>query len=192
MGKRDGVREETLVPGRWGVLGRRQVIVWARGPLRCFQKENLGRRRAEGQARGTGEQGRERQGTSTAHCSWDHQPPTGMFSHPHLRKPSDPPAQAGPLRTHSESHHTLLLELPSLGLDCACLNNDRSHSHFTGSSLEKDWAGLSPTLSGSGHKRCGQGMFVAGWLGASRERWTEGKKEKERRREKKKKRRKKE
>ena len=30
-------------------------------------------------------------------------------------------------------------------------------------------------------------MFVAGWLGASRERWTEGKKEKERRREKKKK-----
>lgn len=93
---------------------------------------------------------------------------------------------------HTQSHHTLLLELPSLGLDCACLNNDRSHSHFTGSSLEKDWAGLSPTLSGSGHKRCGQGMFVAGWLGASRERWTEGKKEKERRREKKKKRRKKE
>ena len=125
MGKRDGVREETLVPGWWGVLGRRKVIVWAWGPLCCFQKENLGRRRAEGQARGTGERGRECQGTSTAH-SCDNRPPTGMFSRPAPTSGSPPTLlrlRQGPCG-HIQSHHTFLLEWLSLGLDCACLNND--------------------------------------------------------------------
>lgn len=29
VGERDSVREEVLIPGRWGALGDRQVIVWA-------------------------------------------------------------------------------------------------------------------------------------------------------------------
>lgn len=47
-------------------------------------------------------------GPAAARCSCDHRPLAGMFSHPtpspsHLRKPSDPRAQAGPLQTCSES-----------------------------------------------------------------------------------------
>ena len=72
-------------------------------------------------------------------------------------------------------------------------NNDHGHPHFTGSSLERDRAGLSPPLSGSGHKQRGQGMSVAGWMGARRERWTgkerkgKGREGKKRRKEKKRK-----
>ena len=112
-------------------------------------------------------------GPAAARCSCDHRPLAGMFSQP-TPSPSiseSPPTlglRQGPCR-HVQSHHTFLLEWPSLGLDCACMNNDHGHPHFTDSSLVRDQAGLSPTLSGSGHSVVREYLWQDGWMRGGRD-----------------------
>lgn len=109
MGERDGVREEILIPGWWGALGRRQIIVWAWGPLGCFQQENLGQRRAEGQAQ-------ERPGTCVTRDVCPMRPAVPSVEHLAPLPSSTPPTGRSPSQAIGRVA-VLSPERPALGLE---------------------------------------------------------------------------